>query len=135
MQQVMWVAVAVAAHHHQGHKGRQEYGGQHADGHDHHRFHGDSGGAEGEEEEEEGRRRGSWQRQGGGWGGSRSDLQSLPSCRGCPRWMMDETLAHLLEGKPSNHCHGYFRLLPRLGVISYSSLCMLFFLHCSHSFL
>lgn len=43
VQQVVGVAVAVSAHHHQGNKGRQENGGQHPDGHDHHRLHGDSG--------------------------------------------------------------------------------------------
>lgn len=43
VQQVVGVAVAVSAHHHQGNEGSQENGGQHPDGHDHHRLHGDSG--------------------------------------------------------------------------------------------
>ncbi|KAG7234779.1 hypothetical protein INR49_003993, partial [Caranx melampygus] len=37
------VAVAMSAHHHQGDEGGQENGGQHPDGHDHHRLHGDCG--------------------------------------------------------------------------------------------
>ena len=67
LQQVVGVAVAVAAHHHQSHKGRQEDGGQHADGHDHHRLHGDGGGRKGVEGEEGW---GARHRQGGN-GGSR----------------------------------------------------------------
>lgn len=43
VQQVVRVAVAVSAHHHQGDEGGQEDGGQHPDGDDHHRLHGDSG--------------------------------------------------------------------------------------------
>lgn len=43
VQQVVRVAVAVSAHHHQGNEGGQENGGQHPNGHDHHRLHGDSG--------------------------------------------------------------------------------------------
>lgn len=43
VQQVVRVAVAVSAHHHQGNEGGQENGGQHPDRHDHHRLHGDSG--------------------------------------------------------------------------------------------
>lgn len=43
VQQVMRVAVAVSAHHHQSNEGGQEDGGQHPNGHDHHRLHGDSG--------------------------------------------------------------------------------------------
>lgn len=43
VQQVVGVAVAVSAHHHQGNQGSQENGGQHPDGHNHHRLHGDSG--------------------------------------------------------------------------------------------
>lgn len=43
VQQVMRAAVAVSAHHHQGNEGGQENGGQHPNGHDHHRLHGDSG--------------------------------------------------------------------------------------------
>lgn len=43
MQQVVGVAVAVSAHHHQGNEGSQENSGQHPDGHNHHRLHGDSG--------------------------------------------------------------------------------------------
>lgn len=42
VQQVVRVTVAVSAHHHQGNKGGQENGGQHPDGHNHHRLHGDS---------------------------------------------------------------------------------------------
>ena len=52
LQQVVGVAVAVTADHHQSHEGRQEDGGQHADGHDHHRLHGDGGGRQGVEGEE-----------------------------------------------------------------------------------
>ena len=47
MQQAEGVAVAVSAHHHQGDEGRQEDGGQHPDGHDHHRLHGDPGSHDG----------------------------------------------------------------------------------------
>lgn len=43
VQQVVRVAVPVSAHHHQGNEGGQENGGQHPNGHDHHRLHGDSG--------------------------------------------------------------------------------------------
>lgn len=43
VQQVVGVAVAVSAHHDQGNEGSQENGGQHPDGHNHHRLHGDSG--------------------------------------------------------------------------------------------
>lgn len=43
VQQVVRVAVAVPAHHHQGDEGGQEDGGQHPNGHDHHRLHGDPG--------------------------------------------------------------------------------------------
>lgn len=43
VQQVVGVAVAVSAHHDQGDEGSQEDGGQHPDGHDHHRLHGDCG--------------------------------------------------------------------------------------------
>lgn len=43
VQQVVRVTVAVPAHHHQGDEGGQEDGGQHPNGHDHHRFHGDAG--------------------------------------------------------------------------------------------
>lgn len=41
VQQVVRVAVAVSAHHQQGNEGGQENGGQHPNGHDHHRLHGD----------------------------------------------------------------------------------------------
>lgn len=40
VQQVVRVTVAVPAHHHQGDEGGQEDGGQHPNGHDHHRLHG-----------------------------------------------------------------------------------------------
>lgn len=43
VQQVVGVAVTVSAHHDQGDEGSQEDGGQHPDGHNHHRLHGDSG--------------------------------------------------------------------------------------------
>lgn len=43
VQQVVRVAVAVSAHHHQGNEGGQENGGQHPNGHNHHCLHGDSG--------------------------------------------------------------------------------------------
>lgn len=43
VQQVVGVTVAVPAHHHQGDEGGQEDGGQHPNGHDHHRLHGDPG--------------------------------------------------------------------------------------------
>ena len=43
VQQVVGVAVAVSTHHHQGNEGGQEDGGQHPNGHDHHRLHGDDG--------------------------------------------------------------------------------------------
>lgn len=43
VQQVVRVTVAVPAHHHQGDEGGQEDGGQHPNGHDHHRLHGDPG--------------------------------------------------------------------------------------------
>jgi len=42
VQQVVRVAVAVSAHHHQGDEGGQKNGGQHSYSHYHHRLHGDS---------------------------------------------------------------------------------------------
>lgn len=43
VQEVVRVAVAMSAHHHQGNEGGQENGGQHPNGHNHHCLHGDLG--------------------------------------------------------------------------------------------
>lgn len=42
VQKTRWVAIAMAANHHQRHKRGQEYGRQHPDGHNHHRLHADT---------------------------------------------------------------------------------------------
>lgn len=76
VQQVVRVAVAVSAHHHQGDEGGQENGGQHPDGHDHHGLHGDSHSHS----------------HGGGGGISDSYLRGKDSNQGrliVPGWIMD----------------------------------------------